>query len=108
MKRPSRNRIWAYNPINDGKIIRIVIPPLTEERRKDLAKVAKKFTEEAKIALRNIRRDANEAIKKLKNDKAITEDDQHHGQEQVQELTDDYSAKADQALAAKEKEIMEI
>ena len=98
----------GLTPVNDGKIIRISIPPLTEDRRKDLAKVAKKYAEEAKVAVRNVRRDANEGLKKKKNDKAISEDDQHKGQEDVQKLTDAYIAKTDEALARKEKEIMEI
>jgi ribosome recycling factor len=98
----------GLTPVNDGKIIRISIPPLTEDRRKDLAKVAKKYAEEAKVAIRNVRRDANEALKKKKNDKAISEDDQHKGQEDVQKLTDGYIAKTDEAFSKKEKEIMEI
>lgn len=98
----------GLTPVNDGKIIRIGIPPLTEERRKDLVKVAKKYTEEAKVAVRNVRRDANEILKKKKNDKSISEDEQHKGQEEIQKLTDSYVAKADAALAKKEKEIMEI
>ncbi len=98
----------GLTPVNDGKIIRIGIPPLTEDRRKDLVKVAKKYAEEAKVAVRNIRRDANEALKKKKNDKAISEDDQHKGQEDVQKLTDAYIAKTDDVFAKKEKEIMEI
>ena len=98
----------GLTPVNDGKIIRIVIPPLTEDRRKDLVKVAKKYTEDAKVAVRNIRRDANDLLKKKKNDKAISEDDQHKGQEDVQKLTDGYIAKTDEAFSKKEKEIMEI
>lgn len=98
----------GLTPINDGKLIRINIPPLTEERRKDLAKVAKKYTEEAKIAIRNVRRDMNELLKKKKNDKDITEDELHKGQDEVQKITDANVAKADEALKAKEKEIMEI
>ena len=98
----------GLTPVNDGKIIRISIPPLTEDRRKDLAKVAKKYAEEAKVAVRNVRRDANEGLKKKKNDKAISEDDQHKGQEDVQKLTDGYIAKTDEAFSKKEKEIMEI
>jgi ribosome recycling factor len=98
----------GLNPINDGKVIRISIPPLTEERRKDLVKVAKKNTEDAKIAIRNVRRDGNESLKKMKNDKEITEDDQHKGQDKIQELTDSFTAKADELLTEKEKEIMEI
>jgi ribosome recycling factor len=98
----------GLNPVNDGKVIRINIPPLTEERRKDLAKVAKKYSEEAKIAIRNIRRDANEALKKQKNDKAITEDDMRKGQDEIQKITDAHIARADAIRGDKEKEIMEI
>jgi len=98
----------GLNPVNDGKLIRISIPPLTEERRKELVKVAKKYTEEAKVAIRNVRRDANEALKKKKSDKVLSEDEMHKGQDEVQKLTDSYVAKADSAFAAKEKEIMEI
>ncbi|MBF0482058.1 MAG: ribosome recycling factor [Desulfovibrionaceae bacterium] len=98
----------GLNPVNDGKIIRIVIPPLTEDRRKDLVKVAKKYAEESKVALRNIRRDANEAFKKQKSDKKISEDDQQRLEADVQKLTDEYVAKTDKVLAAKDKEIMEI
>ena len=98
----------GLTPVNDGKIIRISIPPLTEDRRKDLAKVAKKYVEEAKVAMRNVRRDANELLKKKKHDKAISEDDQRKGQEDVQKLTDNYIAKTDEAFSKKEKEIMEI
>ena len=98
----------GLNPINDGKIIRINIPPLTEERRKELVKVAKKYSEDAKIAIRNIRRDANEALKKMQKGKEITEDDLRKGQNDVQKLTDEQVAKADEALKAKESEIMEI
>lgn len=98
----------GLTPVNDGKIIRINIPPLTEERRKELAKVAKKYTEDAKIAIRNVRRDANETLKKMKNDKDLTEDDMHRGQDEVQKLTDEHVTLADELLQDKEKEIMEI
>ena len=98
----------GLTPVNDGKVIRISIPPLTEDRRKDLVKVAKKYVEEAKVAMRNVRRDANELLKKKKNDKAINEDDQRKGQDDVQKLTDNYIAKTDEAFSKKEKEIMEI
>jgi ribosome recycling factor len=98
----------GLNPINDGKVIRVNIPPLTEERRKELAKVAKKFTEEAKVGIRNVRRDANEALKKQEKSKEITEDELRRLQDEVQKLTDEFIAKADAALAAKEKEILEI
>ncbi len=98
----------GLTPINDGKIIRINIPALTEERRKELVKIAKKYTEETKVAVRNVRRDANDALKKHKNEKLISEDELHKAQEDVQKLTDEHVAKADEALVAKEKEIMEI
>ncbi|QJT09164.1 ribosome recycling factor [Oceanidesulfovibrio marinus] len=98
----------GLNPVNDGKLIRINIPPLTEERRKELAKIARKYSEDAKIAVRNIRRDANDAFKKKKNEKEISEDEMHKGQEDVQKLTDDYVANIDKVLENKEKDIMEI
>ncbi len=98
----------GLTPINDGKIIRIALPPLTEERRRELVKVAKKYTEDAKVAVRNIRRDANEHLKKMEKEKEITEDDLKHGQDEVQKLTDTYVANADKALSAKEQEIMEV
>ncbi len=98
----------GLTPINDGKLIRINIPALTEERRKDLVKVARKYTEEAKVAIRNIRRDANDALKKLEKDKAHSEDDIKKAQETIQKLTDGQVAKADQKYQAKEKEIMEM
>jgi len=98
----------GLTPINDGKVIRISIPALTEERRKDLVKVARKYTEEAKIAIRNIRRDANDSLKKLEKDKAASEDDVKKATETVQKLTDAQIAKADQKCQTKEKEIMEL
>ena len=98
----------GLTPINDGRAIRINIPPLTEERRKDLVKMAKKYTEEAKVAIRNVRRDVNEALKKMQAAKEISEDDLHKAQDEVQKTTDDFVKKADTVLAEKEKEIMEI
>lgn len=98
----------GLNPVNDGKVIRINIPPLTEERRRDLVKIAKKYAEDAKIAIRNIRRDANDVIKKMKNNKELNEDEMHKGQDEVQKITDSYVEKSDQVLEIKEKEIMEI
>ena len=98
----------GLNPSNDGRLIRIPIPPLTEERRKDLVKIARKFTEEAKVAVRNIRRDANDNMKKMEKDKAISEDDCKRGTEEVQKLTDTFIAKLDKRCQDKEKEIMEI
>ncbi|MDR1126036.1 MAG: ribosome recycling factor [Deltaproteobacteria bacterium] len=98
----------GLNPMNDGKLIRIAIPPLTEERRKDLVKVSRKYTEDSKVAIRNIRRDANDSLKKLEKDKTISEDDSKKAQDFIQKLTDSYVAKADKVAQAKEKEIMEI
>jgi ribosome recycling factor len=98
----------GLTPINDGRAIRINIPPLTEERRKDLVKMAKKYTEEAKVAIRNVRRDVNEDLKKLQTAKEISEDDLRKGQEEVQKITDGFVKKADAVFVEKEKEIMEI
>jgi ribosome recycling factor len=98
----------GLTPSTDGKIIRISIPTLTEERRKELVKVVKKMAEESKIKLRNDRRDANEQLKSLKKDGNISEDDLFKFQDEVQKLTDKYIQKTDGVLASKEKEIMEI
>jgi ribosome recycling factor len=98
----------GLNPINDGKIIRISIPPLTEDRRKDLVKVAKKYAEDAKIAVRNVRRDLNETLKKMQKNKEITEDDLRKGMDEVQSTTDEYIKTVDETLEEKEKEILEI
>ena len=102
------NSDLGLTPTNDGKLIRISIPQLTEERRKDIVKVAKKVAEECKIAIRNNRRDANESIKKVEKDKAISQDDFKKAQTQIQEITDKYIAKIDDILKHKEKEIMEV
>ena len=98
----------GLNPSNDGKIIRLVFPELNEERRKELTKVARKGAEEAKVAIRSIRRDAIEQIKKLKKDSTITEDDQRKGEEEAQKITDKAIKDVDAICAAKEKEIMEL
>jgi ribosome recycling factor len=98
----------GLNPVNDGKIIRINIPQLTEERRKELVKLAKKYTEDTRVAIRNIRRDANDKLKSMEKDKEITEDDLHRGQDEVQKLTDEHIKTADELLEEKEKEIMEL
>ena len=98
----------GLTPMNDGKMIRIPIPPLTESRRKELVKVAKKTAEEGKIAIRNHRRESNELLKELKNEKEISEDDFFRAQEEVQNITDEYIKKVDQITAEKEKEIMEF
>ncbi len=98
----------GLTPVNDGKIIRISIPPLTEERRKELGKVARKYGEEAKGAVRNVRRDANDQLKKLEKDKAISEDELKKTTDDVQKLTDKFVAKVDEKCQAKEKEIMDL
>ncbi len=98
----------GLTPINDGKVIRISIPPLTEERRKELVKVAGKYTEECRVAIRNVRRDGIESLRKMQKDKDITEDDLHKGQKDIQDVTDEHIKLADETLAEKEKEIMEI
>ena len=98
----------GINPQNDGRVIRLVFPQLTEERRKDLIKQVKKYAEEAQVALRNIRRDGMDYVKKLKKNSEITEDDQKKGEKDLQDLLDQYIKKVDSALAAKEKELMAI
>ena len=98
----------GINPQNDGRVIRLTFPQLTEERRKDLAKQVKKYSEEAKVAMRNIRRDGMDYVKKLKKNSEITEDDQKKAEKDLQDLLDKYIKRADDALAAKEKELMAI
>jgi ribosome recycling factor len=98
----------GVNPQNDGKIIRIPIPPLNEERRKELVKKLHGIAEDHRVALRNIRRDSNEHIKKLSKDKKINEDDDRRGHDEMQKVTDSYIQKLDQAAKSKEKEILEI
>jgi ribosome recycling factor len=98
----------GVTPANDGKIIRITIPRLTEERRKELVKVVKKMAEGAKVSVRNIRREANDQLKVLEKDKKISQDQLHQWMDKVQTSTDKYIKKVDEVLAAKEKEILEI
>lgn len=98
----------SLNPNNDGKVIRINIPPLTEERRKEYVKMAKSMAEKARVAVRNIRRDANEELKKQEKKSDITEDDLKRGMDEVQKMTDDYIKDIDSILEDKEKEIMEV
>jgi len=98
----------GLNPSNDGKLIRVPIPALTEERRKDLVKKVHHIAEDHRVALRNIRRDSNEHIKKLLKDKLISEDDDRRAHDEIQKLTDGYIAKLDQAVKTKEKEVLEI
>jgi ribosome recycling factor len=97
----------GLNPANDGKIIRVPIPPLTEERRKEIVKRLHHVTEDHRVALRNIRRDANEQAKKLLKDKVVSEDDERRGLDEIQKMTDSYIARVDAASKAKEKEILE-
>ena len=98
----------GINPSNDGKIIRIPIPPLTEERRKQLAKVVNEMAEEHKTAVRNVRRDANDKLKKMLKDKSISEDSERDALDQVQKLTDSYISKIDELSNSKEHEIMSV
>ncbi len=98
----------GINPQNDGKVIRLNFPPLTEERRKEIVKDVKKKAEESKVSVRNIRRDAIDKLKKLKKDNTITEDDESNGEKKIQTLTDKYCKELDTVSVAKEKEIMEI
>ena len=98
----------GINPQNDGRVIRLVFPQLTEERRRDLTKQVKKYAEEAKVAMRNIRRDGMDYVKKLKKNSEITEDDQKKAEKDLQDMLDKYIKKVDAALAAKDKELMAI
>ncbi len=98
----------GINPQNDGKVIRLVFPQLTEERRKELAKQVKKYAEDAKVAMRNLRRDGMDYVKKLKKNSEITEDDQKKAEKDLQDMLDKYIKKVDEALAAKEKELMAL
>jgi ribosome recycling factor len=103
-----RNSDLGLNPGNDGKIIRVPIPQLTEERRKEFVKKLHHVAEEHRVGLRNIRRDANEHVKKLLKDKLISEDDDRRAHDEIQKLTDGYVQKLEQAAKAKEKDIMEV
>ena len=98
----------GINPQNDGRVIRLVFPQLTEEKRKELAKTVRKTAEDAKVAVRSIRRDAMDKIKKMEKNSEITEDDLKDGEEELQDVTDEFIKKVDAAAAEKEKEIMEI
>ena len=98
----------GLTPINDGKLIRLAIPRLSEERRSDLIKMVGRRVEEAKVAIRNIRRDAIDTLKEFEDEKMISEDDFYHGRDQIQELTDDYVAEADKVGERKGEEIREV
>ena len=98
----------GITPVNDGRMIRIQIPPLTEERRKQLVKIVKKKAEETKVAIRNVRRDSIEEIKKLEKENHLSEDDVKRAQDEIQKITDSFITKVDEVLTHKEKEIMEV
>ena len=98
----------GLTPSNDGNIIRLPIPKLTEERRRDLVKLVKKFGEDTKIAVRNVRRDGNDKIKKMEKDSEVTEDDMRRGLDKIQEITDKFIEKVDEIVEIKDKEIMEV
>ena len=98
----------GITPSNDGKLIRLPIPPLSEERRKDLVKVSKKYGEDTKIHIRGIRREGNEELKKLQKNSIITEDDLRRGENEIQKITDADTKKVDELLKKKEEEILEI
>lgn len=98
----------GLNPVSDGQLIRVPIPPLSEERRKELIKVAGKYAEQNKVAIRNIRRDSIDGIKKLKKDNAISEDEEKRYENEVQKMTDDSIKKIDEMYALKEKDIMQV
>jgi ribosome recycling factor len=103
-----RNSGLGLNPIVDGQNLRIPIPPLTEERRKEIAKIASKYAEQQRIAIRNIRRDANDDLKKAEKDGAINQDEQKRMETDVQKLTDEAIKRVDEALKTKEQEIMHV
>ncbi len=103
-----QNSDLGINPNNDGQVIRLSVPPLTEQRRKDLTKSVKKEVEESKVALRNVRRDALGELKKMETEKQITPDESKRGQEKLQEVTDKYAREMDAIGAAKEAEVMEV
>lgn len=98
----------GLNPSTAGQVIRVVLPPLTEERRKDLVKVIRQEAEDARVAVRNVRRDANADLKEMVKEKEITEDDQHEGEERIQKLTDQHVQRIDSLLQEKEQELMTV
>lgn len=102
------NANLGLNPANDGSLVRVPIPPLNEERRRELVKLVKKFGEEGKIAIRNVRRDAIEHLKKAEKDEHLSEDERKRGELEAQKLTDKYTKDIDSHLTTKEKEIMEV
>jgi len=108
VERAIRDSDLGLNPANMGELLRVPMPALTEDRRRDLTKVVRHEGETAKVAIRNLRRDANQQLKDAVKDKAISEDDERRGEEEVQKLTDRYVAEIDKLLAQKEQELMQI
>lgn len=108
LEKAIRSSDLGLNPVADSEMVRLPIPPLTQERRKELVKVVKKMTEEARVAVRGARRDGNDMLKDLEKEKDISEDEGKAGQKRIQELTDKYVAVVDELSAGKEKEIMEV
>lgn len=102
------NSELGLNPVTAGMVIRIPLPPLTEERRREMVRVVRQEAEAARVAVRNIRRDSNQTIKELVKEKEISEDDQHRAEEAIQKITDSNIAKVDEILAAKERDLMEV
>jgi ribosome recycling factor len=98
----------GLNPNSDGQIIRLVFPPLTEERRKEMVKQVKRMGEDAKVGIRNVRREANDTLKRLEKDKDITEDDLKRGEKEIQDVTDDFVSRVDKVIEEKEKDLMEL
>lgn len=98
----------GLNPASDGQLVRVPIPELSQERRTELSKVAHKYAEQGRVAIRNVRRDAMETLKKMEKDGKISQDEHHNLSDQVQKLTDEHVKKVDEALSAKEKEIMQV
>jgi ribosome recycling factor len=103
-----QNANLGLNPANDGTMIRVPIPPLNEERRKEYVKLTRKYGEQGKVSVRNVRREANDALKKLEKSKEISEDELKRGEDEVQKLTDSFSKEIDALLEQKEKDIMEV
>ena len=98
----------GLNPNSDGQIIRLVFPPLTEERRKEMVKQVKRMGEDAKVGIRNVRREANDTLKRLEKDKDITEDDLKRGEKEIQDVTDEFVSRVDKVIEEKEKDLMEL
>ncbi len=108
MEKAIRESNLGLNPVSDGQLIRVPIPPLSEERRLEIIKIASKYTEQAKVAVRNIRREGMDAVKKLEKDGVISEDERKKCEDEVQKLTDASSKKLDEALKDKEKDIKQV